>query len=144
MSHSDSTNSVEPVSAQADQTQYHTISFSNSDERVPEPAGGSLRSLLQDKDSRSDALVFVNQSSRADEAARAHRLEDTSSTSSVRTQKRSTKRQKEKITVWLERPIAAELEAAGRGKPAVCLGFWGGSAGQGSFPWSAGATTGAP
>jgi hypothetical protein len=88
----------------------HTITFSHPANESLEAVGRSLRSVLQDKGARLSARAFVNQSSRADEAARAHRLEETSSTSSVRTQKRSTKRRKEKITVWLERPIAAELK----------------------------------
>jgi hypothetical protein len=110
MIQSETVASEEPTSVGPDERQYHTITFSNTEQPAPEADGRSLRSVLQDKGALLSARAFVNHSSRADESMRAHRSEEALNTPTVRVQKRSTKRRKEKITVWLERPIDAELK----------------------------------
>jgi hypothetical protein len=93
-----------------DPSQYHTISFSDRADDALEAPRRSLRSVMQDKGASLRARAFVNHSSRADDSVRAHRSEQPLNTPTTRVQKRSSKRQKEKVTIWLDQPIASELK----------------------------------
>jgi hypothetical protein len=94
----------------ADDSQYHTVTFSRPTDEPIEAPRRSLRSVMQDKGAPLRARAFVNHSARADDSAHAHRSERPLNTSTTRVQERSNKRQKIQVTIWLEQPIAAELK----------------------------------
>jgi hypothetical protein len=115
MSQFPSTSSEESTAVEFDEHQYHTITFSNPEHQSPEAPRRSLRSVVQDKALSVPSRAFVNHSSRAGDRMRAHRSDGQLNTTTTRVQKRSSRRQKEKVTIWLERPIALELKRLAEG-----------------------------